>query len=308
MLFIDSFSLSNQGPIFTDDGYLILSAGICIGLDSYPFVTELEPAIFTILETSPGVNADPHYYIPPTRTFPAMAGRGGWNTQFGWDDGAPAMSSTPYMPGMPGMPLGGYAPAAMAPMATMNPMMTTTTYGMPGTYQPAGAPGYPFPQYGQYPVAQYPGNGYYAHYRPPQPHPRVSTEFPGMNIVNSTGGAGCEPGYNYIFHDEHVKIHVLRTKEPPWRAPGLHYPFVKFMVPTNTTIKELFGRLGAFNPDPMLNRITEVREAGSGRWNRGMIFTGDQEADIKQTLKEIGWDGTRNGREKDYVWVWVTSD
>ncbi|KAI0097486.1 hypothetical protein GGR51DRAFT_553052 [Nemania sp. FL0031] len=221
-------------------------------------------------------------------------GRGGWNANFGWDtDGGPpptaqsGINTVPSIPRPMPMPYGGYAAAPMAP-----PSMMST-------------PGYMYPQYGGYPAAN--ANSWDPTQRVPQPHPRVSASVPGMNMVNSTGGAGCEPGYNYIFHDEHTKIHVFRTSEPPWRAPSMHYSFAKFQVPTNTTIAELMLRFGACNANPMLNRITEVIEGGSGHWYRGMIFSGDQ-LDCQKTLKQCGWDRSRSGREKAVVWLWVTKD
>ncbi|KAI1162722.1 hypothetical protein F5B18DRAFT_364730 [Nemania serpens] len=211
-----------------------------------------------------------------------MAGQGGWNSNFGWDaEGGPASTGPPVMNPVPGMPYGA----------------TATMMNTPGAWpaQPGYVPGYPS------------APGYYPNQRFPQPHPRVSANVPGMNMVNSTGGAGCEPGYNYIFHDEHTKIHVFRTKEPPWRAPRMNYSFAKFQVPTNTTIAELMLRFGACNPNPALNRITEVVEGGGGRWYRGMIFQGDQ-MDVQKTLKECGWDRSRSGREKAVVWLWITKD
>lgn len=159
----------------------------------------------------------------------------------------------------------------------------------------------PWPQQPAYGAAGY-------DQRMPAPHPRVSFDVPGMNMVNSTGGAGCEPGYNYIFHDEHTKIHVFKSSEPPWRAPSMHYSFAKFQVPTNTTIGELMVRFGACNPDAKFNKITEVIEGGGGHWYRGMIFQGDDEVSMAKTLKSCGWDRTRSGREKAVVWVWVTKD
>jgi hypothetical protein len=129
-----------------------------------------------------------------------------------------------------------------------------------------------------------------------------------MNMVNSMGGAGCEPGYNYIFHHEHTKIHVFKCTAPPWRAPKMNYTFAKFHVPTNTTLAELMQRFGATNSCAKKNRITEVIEGGNGKWYRGNVFSGDQEDAIGQTLKDIGWDRSRSGREKPVVWLWITKD
>ncbi|GAP90872.2 hypothetical protein SAMD00023353_5500550 [Rosellinia necatrix] len=237
---------------------------------------------------------------------PPGHGRGGWNPRFGWDDdGGPPPGQQGYIHGG----FGGLGAAYAAGYGAAAPMMGAGPYGHPGGFPPMGmpqgqAPYYAWPQFGQPGVV----NSYDPSQRFPQPHPRVSSDVPGLNMVNSTGGAGCEPGYNYIFHGEHTKLHVFRTVEPPWRAPGMHYSFAKFQVPTNTTIAELMARFGAFNPNPRLNRITEVIEGGGGHWYRGMVFEGDQEGDISQTLKDVGWDGSRTGREKGVVWLWVTKD
>ncbi|KAI0869108.1 hypothetical protein GGS24DRAFT_175534 [Hypoxylon argillaceum] len=250
-----------------------------------------------------------------------MPGRGGWNTNFGWDvDGGPPPIGQSYMAaGVPTMPYGGgvaaaatmgaqaMAPQMMAPQAMGGPIVNTPNYMYPQQQQA---------QYG------YMGQGYTGggaalavggssgdpSLRLPQPHPYVTPDAPGINMVNSTGGAGCEPGYNYIFHHEHTKVHVFRATEPPWRAPGMHYTFAKFQVPTNTTIAELMVRFGAINPEPTLNRITEVVEGGNGTWYRGMIFQADEEISCSQTLKDCGWDGSRSGRGKAVVWLWVTKD
>ncbi|KAI1742739.1 hypothetical protein F4680DRAFT_411616 [Xylaria scruposa] len=230
-----------------------------------------------------------------------IPGQGGWNPRFGWDnDGGAVPNAQGYLNAFPGMSCRVFG---------FPPIIIERADDFSGAYQPAAfaqpqAPMYPMPpQYGYYGA-----NGYYPNQRFPQPHPRVSLDVPGMNMVNSTGGAGCEPGYNYIFHDEHTKIHVFKTSEPPWRAPNMNYSFAKFQVPTNTTIAGLMLRFGACNPNPALNRIVEVIEGGSGRWYRGMVFQGDQEADCKKTLKECGWDNSRSGREKAVVWLWITKD
>ncbi|KAI1344352.1 hypothetical protein F5Y15DRAFT_110183 [Xylariaceae sp. FL0016] len=200
-------------------------------------------------------------------------------------------------------------------------MMPPAGYRLPGAYGPNQGAHYPLaphmrtpfgqgPAYTsnpvgyQHPVPFFPG----AEPRFPRPHPRVSLDFPGMNMTNSTGGSGCEPGYNYIFHGEHTKIHVLQGKTPPWRAPGMSIPFAAFHVPCNTTIRELMAFFGAANPIQRMNKICEVVQGGNGTWHRGMIFSGDEKEDLKKIVKDIGWDISRCGRpgEKPVVWIWVT--
>ncbi|KAI0436936.1 hypothetical protein F4803DRAFT_556524 [Xylaria telfairii] len=280
----DNLSTTYQDLNFTEDGYLIITTTTQIDIELHPFLHKAGPTPLNCnLETTSRAYSQLGFSLPPANIPAFMAsqipGQGGWNPRFGWDaEGGPAPNAQGYGNAVPGP----YPPVA---------------------YPQPQAPMYPWPQYGYYGA-----NGYYPNQRVPQPHPRVSLDVPGMNMVNSTGGAGCEPGYNYIFHDNHTKIHVFKTSEPPWRAPNMNYSFAKFQVPTNTTIAELMLRFGACNPNPALNRITEVVEGGSGRWYRGMVFQGDQEADCQKTLRECGWDNSRSGREKAVVWLWITKD
>ncbi|KAI1264755.1 hypothetical protein F5Y18DRAFT_78166 [Xylariaceae sp. FL1019] len=146
--------------------------------------------------------------------------------------------------------------------------------------------------------------------RAPTAHPRLDPRFPGMNVVNATGGAGLEPGYNYLWHNDHAKIHVFTTKSPPWRAAGANLPYVRFYVPTNTKMGELMDRLGATNKNPKKNRIVEVTEGGNGNWYSGSIFNGAELEDTDKDLKSLGWDRSCSGLpgKRPPIWIWVTKD
>ncbi|KAI8631432.1 hypothetical protein F5Y19DRAFT_396032 [Xylariaceae sp. FL1651] len=224
---------------------------------------------------------------------------GGWNPSFGWDGmGGPPCTGQGHGNTMPtAMPYGAFGAGGGFPGPSM-----------PG-YSHGQAPGFGWPPYGYNGHNGHSGlNGYYPNQRMPQPHPRVSFDVPGMNIVNSTGGAGCEPGYNYIFHSDHTKVHVFKSSKAPWETSGMNVSFAKFHIPTNTTIGELMVRFGATNACARKNRITEVIESGNGTWYSGVVLEGDQESEMKKTLKDIGWDGSRTGRERPVVWLWITKD
>lgn len=139
--------------------------------------------------------------------------------------------------------------------------------------------------------------------------PVIQPQIPSINMTNSTGGVGCEPGYNYMFHFSHTKIHVLLSgADPPWNLPeNFAVDFIAVHVPTNTTIQDLMKGFGAVNEDPELNKIFEVHPGQGGKWYKGMSFRGDDKDAIKKTLKQIGWDDTRNGRPegKPVVWLYV---
>lgn len=124
----------------------------------------------------------------------------------------------------------------------------------------------------------------------PGPAPAADPSFRTCNMKNSTGGIGCEPGYNYVFPTEHTKIHVLKTgSTPPWHLPA---NFVVYFhachVPVNTTLSELLKGFGARNALPGMNKVTEVVPDGVGRWYKGMELRGDDLTAINKPIKEFG--------------------
>ncbi|CAK7274707.1 hypothetical protein SEPCBS57363_006300 [Sporothrix epigloea] len=142
-------------------------------------------------------------------------------------------------------------------------------------------------------------------------HPTVDRHFQSCSMRNTTGGFGCEPGYNYFFPAEHTKIHVLKTGlTPPWQLPlDSTYQFYAAHVPVNTTIAELMKGFGANNPVPGKNVITEIYPAGGGKWYKGIEASGDNADMMRKPIKELGWDATRTGLrgQKKVVYVYVQS-
>ncbi|KAI5920154.1 hypothetical protein F4810DRAFT_723862 [Camillea tinctor] len=224
--------------------------------------------------------------FPRTNLPPEMAAQGaGWNTRFGWDNADP---------GIQPIPVGYQQPGWNSQQPVWSPQQVGPTYVTPAN----GC---------QHPVPVFPGQVP----RWPQPHPVVQSDAPAAHLANSTGGAGCEPGYNYFFPAEHTKIHVIKSTTPPWRVPAtmaLHYG--AYHVPARTTVAELLAGFGAVNPSRKMNKVTEVLAGGNGKWYKGLTISGDEKEELKKTLKDIGWDGTRTGRsgEKPVVWLWITKD
>lgn len=227
-----------------------------------------------------------------------MAGNGqGWNPRWGWD--GQSNNPSPYGVGGYGTGFLGNAGWGSYPMGMQ-----------PGAPPPQQGPTYVIPQGGvQPPLPVFPGQPGGA--RMPNPHPVVSYETPALNMTNSTGGVGCEPGYNYYFPALHTKIHVIKAQSPPWRLPaGMSLHFGAYHVPTNTTVAELLKGFGATNSTAKKNRVTEVVQGGNGKWYKGLSIAGDDKDDLKKGLKDLGWDHTRTGRpgEKPVVWLWITRD
>ncbi|CAN8104858.1 unnamed protein product [Discula destructiva] len=188
--------------------------------------------------------------------------------------------------------------------------------------------GYPYGYYAQglphpqsLPIFSTPGpampvhNMPYAAHIPPPPAavgaanpPVVDPSFPAGNMINSTGGVGCEPGYSMFFNGECTKIHVLRTGDtPPWLLPkSFTFPFHACHVPCNTTLGELMAGFGATNPDGRKNKVFEVIQGPDGTWYKGLCFTGDNSDAMGKTIKSVGWDESRNGRTKSVVYLYIT--
>ncbi|KAH7361850.1 hypothetical protein B0T11DRAFT_317707 [Plectosphaerella cucumerina] len=186
-------------------------------------------------------------------------------------------------------------------------------YGPYAGYAPYGYPAMP-PVVGTAPPNAYPwmpNGANVAHARQAGPAPVIDPDLPAAHMNNSTGGTGCEPGYNYFFPPEHCKIHVLKTPERPWQiTSGAHIDFHACHVPVTTTCADLLKGFGATNPVPKMNHCIEVVQGGNGRWYRGVGISGDDKGMMKKEIQEIGWDKTRSGQpgEKPVVVVWVSKN
>ncbi|KHO00590.1 uncharacterized protein MAM_01368 [Metarhizium album ARSEF 1941] len=190
---------------------------------------------------------------------------------------------------------------------TMHPLASPGVY--PAGYVPHGGPagGY----YTQQTFSYQPNGTGNILPRQPQPWPAIDPTMPAAQMTNSTGGVGCEPGYNLFFAAEHTKAHVFRSNIPPWQLPATaQLPFKAVHIPCNTTVEELLKGFGCTNPVPKKNKVFEMQSAGGGKWYKGLEVNGANKDLIKKTIKELGWDATRTGnpREKPVVRLWFCKD
>lgn len=246
------------------------------------------------------LNLHPEPTSTSSQTQQFMSGPG-YNTFHGYDTGPPPP------PGVGrGMPQysGFYQQPAMQGWPAQ-----PVVYAQPPVVAPPAYPGYPSmhqPPPGTYPSYQSPPGNYPSY--PPQP-----TDYPGVHLRNPTGGVGCPPGYNYLFHSENVPIHVFKTVEKPWQIKVYkedNSTHVKLMVPCNTTVKELMQNIGCTNGDAKKNILYEVTEKGNGCWASGLRIVGDDRDRVKKRIAELGWANDRTGLpgQKPVVWLWVTKE
>ncbi|KAI9147608.1 hypothetical protein HJFPF1_12637 [Paramyrothecium foliicola] len=253
---------------------------------------------------------------------------GGWNPVTGRDSAGSRPSFAPYGTPLPG-PGQAYIPHFGGPGHNQGPEaqyypFSNITYGTAFI----GPPGAPVGAYAAMPTpygimpGQVPGNyapqppavsyqpngaGNLLPRQPQQAWPSIDPAMPAAQMTNSTGGLGCEPGYNYFFPAEHTKLHVFRSEVAPWRLPPqTQITFSAVHVPCNTTCAELLRGFGCTNPVPKKNHCFEIMSGGSGKWYRGIDICGADKDMMKTTIKDVGWDQTRSGQPdgKPVVCVW----
>ena len=251
----------------------------------------------------------------------------GQNPAFGHDIGPPppfapyaAVPRPPdFGPPPPGTMLS--YPPAYYPMPSTLPAQRPMMYYYPPTYPPppytaAAAiqhpPGFGFgtgtaiaaDRNGQ--LYQY-ISGLHGSNRFPQPAPPVDPDFPAANLLNASGGAGAEPGFNYFFPTDHAKVIVLKCPVKPWTlVPGSYgdIPFKASLIPANVTMAELLVGFGADHPDKKMNQFWEVYPQGGGAWGWKEHCTGDDEIMMARTVRDMGWVEKREGRiETVYLWI-----
>lgn len=152
----------------------------------------------------------------------------------------------------------------------------------------------------------------------PSPAPTADGGVPGIHLRNQFGGVGLPPGYNYLFPKSHCMVHVFQTgSTPPWQAltplwnhDGRNHK--KFFVPATMTVQEMMQALGCNNENAAKNVLTEVTEAGNGKWLKGMVFSGGNSDRMKKRLVDLGWniERKRSGLpgQGPVIWVYVTND
>lgn len=145
---------------------------------------------------------------------------------------------------------------------------------------------------------------------PGQP-PVEDPSMPAAQLNNTTGGTGCEPGYNYFFSAAHTKLHVFKTTTPPWQLPAqASIPFHACHVPVTVTCAEILRGFGATSDKAKNNKCYEITQGGNGKWYKGLCFSGADKDIMKMQIQDIGWDHTRTGQpgEKPIVCLWLSKD
>lgn len=160
--------------------------------------------------------------------------------------------------------------------------------------------GNPYMMSGGIPSSFYPGQMQYLGGDPAD----ASKDAPGINLYNSTGGIGLEPGYNYIFPDSHIFVHVLKSSIPPWQLEGTEeIEYQAHKVPSCVSVGTMMKGFGCDNEDKKKNVLYEVVQAGNGKWYRGISVNGGEGKKTDKAVGEMGW-----STDGDVTWLYFTKD
>ncbi|KAG7294070.1 hypothetical protein NEMBOFW57_004132 [Staphylotrichum longicolle] len=246
---------------------------------------------------------------------------GGHNPAFGRDTGPPppfaSLAGAPAPPPDYGPPPPGTSMSMPIPppyYAMPAPVHVLLSPGLPPSALRRGAT--PAPTYGHAIAADPTGqlyqyiSGFNGSGRFPQPAPPVDPDFPAANLINSTGGAGAEPGFNYFFPTEHAKVIVLKCALKPWTlVPGTYgdIPFKASLIPSNVTMAELLVGFGATNPNKEMDQLWEVYPQGGGMWGWKEHCVGNDEVMMARTVRDMGWLEKRDGKVQT-VYLWISKN
>ncbi|KAH7322702.1 hypothetical protein B0I35DRAFT_407152 [Stachybotrys elegans] len=277
---------------------------------STPDLEEYQPFPSPDIEHHPTLQTPTYSYYgaPPRIETTVLTMSSGWNPLIGRDgsNGPGFQGAATLGPNQAYIPHGA-GPGYSFGWQPYHHPWANVTYGT--TYIGATGPptGYPAPQEFSY----QPNGAGNVFARGPQGYPGIDPTMPAAQMGNSSGGTGCEPGYNYFFPADHTKVHVFRSDIAPWRMPAhAQVSFSAVHIPCSTTLAELLKGFGCTNPVPKKNRCYEIMSGGGGRWYKGLEVSGADKDMMRRAIRDLGWDQTRSGRpgEKPVVCLWFVKN
>jgi hypothetical protein len=186
-----------------------------------------------------------------------------------WAGGGLAFGNVPDMGGV--MPMGGMIPGMM--MGGMMP-------GMAGSQHLRPAPMF--------------HDGNFGH--PNQPAQEEPTQIAG----------GIPAGVTLIESAEHTIFMRIQGNICPWLSPGAALPMEPLAAASTTGLNRLIQICNGCPPADELENtaVTECIELGSGLWEKGQTFKHNDAVSRVLTMKDAGWDNTRNRANGQTLHLW----
>jgi hypothetical protein len=131
---------------------------------------------------------------------------------------------------------------------------------------------------------------------PAQPEQQEATQIAG----------GIPPGVTLIESAEHTIVFWIKGNVCPWLSPGAQFQVEPLAFGSTTGLNRLIQVLnnGAPGDDCENMAITECIELGNGMWEKGQTFKYNDAVSRVLTMKDAGWDNTRNRTNGQSLHLW----
>ena len=118
---------------------------------------------------------------------------------------------------------------------------------------------------------------------------------------------GIPPGVALVEAAEHSIIIQIKGNVCPWLSPGAQFQVEPLALASTTGLNRLIQvcNNGASAEDCENMAITECIELGNGLWEKGQTFKYNDAVSRVLTMKDAGWDNTRNrtGGQSLHLWL-----
>jgi hypothetical protein len=128
---------------------------------------------------------------------------------------------------------------------------------------------------------------------------------PAQGEVTQIAG-GVPPGVTMVESAEHTIALWIKGDVCPWLSPGAQFQMEAMGFASTTGLNRLIQVLndGRSNEECENVAITECIELGNGMWEKGQTFKYNDAVSRVLTMKDAGWDNTRNraGGQSLHLW------
>ncbi|KAF1848478.1 uncharacterized protein K460DRAFT_403759 [Cucurbitaria berberidis CBS 394.84] len=118
---------------------------------------------------------------------------------------------------------------------------------------------------------------------------------------------GIPPGVALIEPNEHTIIIQIKGNVCPWLSPGAQFQVEPLAMASTTGLNRLIQICsnGASPEDCENMAVTECIELGNGLWEKGQTFKFNDAVSRVLTMKDAGWDNTRNRTNGNSLHLWA---
>jgi hypothetical protein len=117
---------------------------------------------------------------------------------------------------------------------------------------------------------------------------------------------GIPPGVTMIEGAEHTIALWIKGNVCPWLSPGAQFQVECLGFASTTGLNRVIQVLNDGRPDAECENmaVTECIELGNGMWEKGQTFKYNDAVSRVLTMKDAGWDNTRNraGGQSLHLW------